>query len=60
MATWNGVVAGSELRFGQTGHSDYFRLTVNGYVHDPRKSVDVETPRNKRLLEEFRSYLPEG
>ena len=30
------------------------------YVPDPRKNVDVETLRNKRLLEEFWSYLPEG
>lgn len=30
------------------------------YVPDPKKNVDVETVRNKRLLEEFWSYLPEG
>lgn len=30
------------------------------YVPDPKKNVDVETLRNKRLLEEFWSYLPEG
>jgi DNA modification methylase len=30
------------------------------YVPDPKKNVDVETIRNKRLLEEFWSYLPEG
>ena len=30
------------------------------YVPDPKKNVDVETLRNKRLLEEFWSYLPES
>jgi hypothetical protein len=30
------------------------------YVPDPKKNVDVETLRNKRLLEEFWSYLPEN
>ena len=30
------------------------------FVPDPKKGVDVETLRNKRLLEEFWSYLPEG
>ena len=30
------------------------------YVPDPKKNVDVETLRNKRLIEEFWSYLPEG
>ncbi len=30
------------------------------YVPDPKKNVDVETLRSKRLLEEFWSYLPEG
>jgi hypothetical protein len=30
------------------------------YVPDPKKNVDVETLRNKRLLEEFWSYLPDG
>ena len=30
------------------------------YVPDPKKNVDVETLRNKRLLEEFWTYLPEG
>jgi hypothetical protein len=30
------------------------------YVPDPKKNVDVESLRNKRLLEEFWSYLPEG
>lgn len=30
------------------------------YVPDPKKNVDVETVRNKRLLDEFWSYLPEG
>lgn len=31
VATWNGVVTGGELRFGHTGHPDYFSQTVNGY-----------------------------
>jgi hypothetical protein len=30
------------------------------YVPDPKKNVDVETLRNKRLLEEFWAYLPDG
>jgi hypothetical protein len=30
------------------------------YVPDPKKNIDVETLRNKRLLEEFWTYLPEG
>jgi DNA modification methylase len=30
------------------------------YVPDPRKNVDVESVRNKRLLQEFWSYLPDG
>jgi hypothetical protein len=30
------------------------------YVPDPRKDVDVERVREKRLLEEFWSYLPPG
>ena len=30
------------------------------FVPDPKKNVDVETLRNKRLLEEFWSYLPDG
>jgi DNA modification methylase len=30
------------------------------YVPDPKKNIDVETLRNKRLLEEFWLYLPEG
>jgi DNA modification methylase/transcription initiation factor IIE alpha subunit len=30
------------------------------YVPDPKKNVDVETLRNKRLLEEFWTYLPPG
>ncbi len=30
------------------------------YVPDPQKNVDVETLRNKRLLEEFWGYLPDG
>ncbi len=43
---------------------DHAQLNANAksrwYVPDPRKNVDVETLRNKRLLEEFWSYLPEG
>ena len=43
---------------------DHAQLKVKAknrwYVPDPRKNVDVETFRNKRLLEEFWSYLPEG
>jgi len=31
VATWNGIVTGGQLRFGQTGHPDYFSQTVNGY-----------------------------
>lgn len=31
VATWNGVLSGGELRFGQTGHPDYFSQTVNGF-----------------------------
>jgi hypothetical protein len=31
VATWNGIVAGGELRFGHTGHPDFFRQSVNGY-----------------------------
>jgi len=30
------------------------------YVPDPKKAVDVEAVRNKRLLTEFWSYLPAG
>jgi hypothetical protein len=30
------------------------------YVPDPKKYIDVETLRNKRLLEEFWTYLPPG
>lgn len=30
------------------------------YVPDPKKNVDIETIRNKRLLEEFWGYLPDG
>jgi DNA modification methylase len=30
------------------------------YVPDPMKNIDVETVRNKRLLEEFWTYLPPG
>jgi len=31
VATWNGVVTGGQLRFGQTGHPDYFSQPVNGF-----------------------------
>jgi hypothetical protein len=31
VATWNGVVTGGELRYGHTGHPDYFSQTVSGY-----------------------------
>lgn len=31
VATWNGSVTGGELRFGHTGHPDYFSQTVTGY-----------------------------
>jgi hypothetical protein len=31
VATWNGVLTGGELRFGQTGHPDFFSLPVNGF-----------------------------
>jgi DNA modification methylase len=30
------------------------------YVPDPKKNIDVEKQRNKRLLEEFWKYLPVG
>jgi hypothetical protein len=30
------------------------------YVPDPRKNADVEQLREKRLLEEFWSYMPQG
>jgi DNA modification methylase/predicted RNA-binding Zn-ribbon protein involved in translation (DUF1610 family) len=30
------------------------------YVPDPKKNIDVESMRNKRLLEEFWTYLPAG
>jgi predicted RNA-binding Zn-ribbon protein involved in translation (DUF1610 family) len=30
------------------------------YVPDPKKNVDVESLRNKKLLQEFWSYMPEG
>lgn len=30
------------------------------YVPDPRKNIDIEKLRNKRLLQEFWSYLPAG
>jgi DNA modification methylase len=43
---------------------DHAQLRQKGkerwYVPDPKKNVDVETLRNKRLLEEFWSYLPDG
>jgi hypothetical protein len=31
VATWNGVVTGGELRYGHTGHPDYFSQPVNGF-----------------------------
>ena len=31
VATWNGVVSGGELRYGHTGHPDYFSQPVNGF-----------------------------
>lgn len=31
IATWNGVVAGDEIRFGHTGHPDYFCQAAIGY-----------------------------
>jgi hypothetical protein len=31
VATWNGVVTGGELRFGQIGHPDYFSQPVSGF-----------------------------
>ena len=31
VATWNGILAGGKLRFGHTGHPDFFRQPVNGY-----------------------------
>jgi hypothetical protein len=31
VATWNGVLTGGELRFGQTGHPDFFSQPVNGF-----------------------------
>jgi len=43
---------------------DHAQLRQKGkdrwYVPDPKKNIDVETLRNKRLLEEFWSYLPDG
>ena len=30
------------------------------YVPDPKKNIDVDAMRNRRLLEEFWTYLPEG
>jgi hypothetical protein len=30
------------------------------YVPDPKKNIDIETLRNKHLLEEFWTYLPDG
>lgn len=30
VATWNGVVTGGELRYGHTGHPDFFSKPVNG------------------------------
>ena len=31
VATWNGIVTGGELRFGHTGHPDFFSQPANGY-----------------------------
>lgn len=31
VATWNGVLTGGELRFGHTGHPDYFSQAATGY-----------------------------
>jgi hypothetical protein len=31
VATWNGVLAGGELRFGHTSHPDFFRQPVKGF-----------------------------
>ncbi|MDA1275509.1 MAG: BREX-3 system P-loop-containing protein BrxF [Verrucomicrobia bacterium] len=31
IATWNGVVAGDQIRFGHTGHPDYFCQAAIGY-----------------------------
>ena len=31
VATWNGVLADDELRFGHTGHPDFFRQPVKGF-----------------------------
>lgn len=31
VATWNGVITGGELRFGQAGHPDYFSQTVKDF-----------------------------
>ncbi|HMP81718.1 MAG TPA: BREX-3 system P-loop-containing protein BrxF [Verrucomicrobiota bacterium] len=31
VATWNGVVTDGELRYGHTGHPDYFSKPVSGY-----------------------------
>jgi len=31
VATWNGGVSGGELRYGHTGHPDYFSQPVSGY-----------------------------
>jgi len=31
VATWNGVLVGGELRFGHTGHPDFYNQPVNSY-----------------------------
>jgi hypothetical protein len=31
VATWNGVLAGGDLRFGHTGHPDFYSQPVNSY-----------------------------
>ncbi len=50
-----------ELRNLQKDHAQLRQKAKDRwYVPDPKKNVDVETLRNKRLLEEFWSYLPDG
>jgi hypothetical protein len=36
------------------------KATDRWYVPDPKKNIDIEKLRNKRLLQEFWSYLPAG
>lgn len=50
-----------ELRNLEKDHSQLRQKAKDRwYVPDPKKNIDVETLRNKRLLEEFWLYLPEG